>query len=146
MLYIMITFAYINKKIEIMKANELRIGNLVSHYSFEGYYHTVIGIKPNGIVILEMPTGFGELHAADSEPITLTEEWLLKFGFEKKIWKVKKSIYFELDKIEILLEDSYYKNGVTYFKSNMLFEYFPKYVHQLQNLYFALTNEELKII
>jgi len=118
-----------------MKASELRIGNYV-------YHNHSIGMKlPAQITEGKDIDMFEEL-----KPIQLTEEWLLKFGFEKKIWKVKKSIYFELDKIEILLEDSFYKNGVTYFKSNMLFEYFPKYVHQLQNLYFALTNDELKII
>ena len=64
------------------------------------------------------------------EPIPLTEEWLLKFGYLQnkhnsacfyiqghKIWKCN----------DLFMCD---KNGV-----------FLKSVHQLQNLYFALTNE-----
>jgi hypothetical protein len=35
------------------------------------------------------------------------------------------------------------ENGRTYFKNFAILEESPKYVHQLQNLYFALTGEEL---
>ena len=73
------------------------------------------------------------------EPIPLTEEWLLKFGFNKR------KIYFELGKLAISLNGIEYDNGRTYFNSWTILEKQPEYVHQLQNLYFALTNEELII-
>ena len=49
-----------------MKINELRYGNWVD----VGGYEVPI-------------TRINEVTARDSEPIPLTEEWLLKFGFEK---------------------------------------------------------------
>ena len=125
-----------------LKANELRINNLL--YDNLGRIIKVSEIREEHIIFY-LSNNSKIKHTINSfKPIPLTEEWLLKFGFEKKKWKAKNSIYFELDKIEILLQDSYYKKGVTYFNSNLLFEYFPKYIHQLQNIYFALTNKELK--
>ena len=123
-----------------MKATDFRIGNLI--------------LKNNEIYEISS-LFFVDLHDGTIrenynnnyviKPIPITEEWLLKFGFIKKYWKAKNTHYFELEKIEILLEDTFYKKGVTYYKSNLLFEYYPKHVHHLQNLYFALTGTELII-
>ncbi len=140
-----------------MKANELRIGNLVSHHDFEGYFPKVIGIKSNGVVILEMPTGFGELHSADYEPIPLTEEWLLNFGFEKFVYdseetgygteyKLKASedvfmVYSDDFSLGLYSDESREENDMAVIPT---YEHI-KHVHQLQNLYFALTGEELTI-
>jgi hypothetical protein len=75
------------------------------------------------------------------EPIPITEEWILKFGFKR---------------IEGNCERNY-TNGVFHVFINSLnevnFNFFPnfewykkiKYVHQLQNLYFALTGSELTV-
>jgi len=123
-----------------MKANELRLGNIVGFYkpTLTGLQHAPITeIFHNG-TLDGMCVGFEHLNYINIEsgikPIPLTEEWLLKFGFE-----------------------SYYKNGSEYQDKNM---YLVKngdiwqnlkigvnleHVHQLQNLYFALTGEELTI-
>ena len=79
------------------------------------------------------------------DPIPLTEKILMKCGFEKKQWD-------EIISIEINITASTYlamgdKNG---FLEVALcdgdFEIIRyRYVHQLQNLYFALTGEELKL-
>lgn len=67
----------------------------------------------------------------DYEPIPITEEWLLKLGFDKDGQAPGRLILdCEFGNVEIWL------NG-----SNQLCEY----VHQLQNLYFALTGKELVI-
>ena len=114
---------------------------------------------------------FGNIHQADwttikdlsnapdsqlwCKPIPLTEEWLLKFGFEIVHVKNKHYIindpngYKDSHKISILqtLNNQWY----IAFSDNLggYKDYIPttkiKYVHQLQNLYFALTNEELTI-
>ena len=108
-----------------MKGNELRIGNWFIQYDepeeFDGDFY----------------------HLSDIKFIPLTEEWLLKFGFIKKI-----DAYFYND---YCIEDIH--NGETWVISE--FDYIRdeftaigrgiNYVHQLQNLYFALTGEELKI-
>lgn len=80
----------------------------------------------------------------DFEPIPLTEEWLLKFGFEKS--NNNTEFYtFDLSKLSIHLKSKQYADGRTYFNSWCIIEKQIEYVHQLQNLYFALTQEELKI-
>ena len=71
------------------------------------------------------------------KPIELTEEWLIKFGFKKMNYKLLNKIVFYSETWDIEFSDNEF--------------YMPdigivvKYVHQLQNLYFALTNEELSI-
>ena len=105
-----------------MKANELRIGN---------YY-----IENNQVCRVEHYDISSAYFNPDMyKPIPLTEGWLLKFGFEKKIgW-----------------DDLIYhvKNNVDLYEFLSGYEYYDfhiKHVHQLQNLYFALTGEELKTI
>lgn len=106
-----------------MKANELRIGNFYDH---------------NGVEAVATPNTIEEVWIAERnwvKPIPLTEEWLLKFGFDKK---------FNKDKITIIPKGRLgYENGRTYFNSWVILEKQPDFVHQLQNLYFALTGEEL---
>jgi hypothetical protein len=77
------------------------------------------------------------------EPIPLTEEWLLKFGFE-----IDDSEWFK-DDDEIVYQKTYKdysicvsNKGVVY---NGVYSQKIKHVHSLQNLYFALTGEELTI-
>jgi phage FluMu gp28-like protein len=120
-----------------MKANELRIGNLV-------YWNGEIGIISQ---LLEMEVAFkcGESDLYEAlDPIQLTEEWLLKFGFEMinsspinyKIYRLK-DISFNV------IKDSNIKlyNKIVYSEQYRHIES----IHQLQNLYFALTGDELTI-
>jgi len=115
-----------------MKASELRIGNLV---------------KINGIELALTSDLFCLVvdgQTAPPEPIPLTEELLLKFGFSKS----NDYLYLEFKNGNISFNDEL-KNGV----SLCVGEYCTRgsefdniiYVHQLQNLYFALTNDELII-
>lgn len=79
-------------------------------------------------------------------PIPLTEEWLVKFGFKKRITKVRSGASVTT-----------YDNGTVYdlklAENNLGFDFRYdsieivelKYVHQLQNLYFALTKTELTL-
>lgn len=76
-----------------------------------------------------------------SEPILITAEWLLKFGFVKdgKVCSLKMPDY----DATIQLWD---RNGdMSICRSGIAAYHFPcKYVHQLQNIYYALTGEELQ--
>lgn len=116
-----------------MKANELRIGNLVSNF---GQHCFVMNIYKDNKVELgyfEDSIGFvRSLDDIDIKPILLTEEWLLNFGFEKL-----GAIVFQCDHFRLLEED-----GIFYFHSAVR-KTEIKFVHQLQNLYFALTGNEL---
>lgn len=129
-----------------MKANELRIGN----YIF-GCYETesereneesqeldvlckFIGYDPFEKYLWVEAIDGVDYEFSNFNPIPLTEEWLLKFGFKER----KNSIPYR-----------YYKNrhSIELFSNYARMNYSIgfKYVHQLQNLYFALYGEELTI-
>jgi hypothetical protein len=79
------------------------------------------------------------------EPIPLTEGWFLKFGFE--FYETEKSKVYRLDGFLITYVVQGRFKGKKYLKfHSVTFENFGhiQSVHQLQNLYFALTNKELK--
>lgn len=99
-----------------MERKELRIGNLVQKGEeiFEADFITI-----------QM--------AHNYQPIPLNEEWLLKFGFVK-LDLPSKSYFLN----GIIIDHYPWGYGIVFYNKCKL-----NYVHQLQNLYFALTNEEL---
>lgn len=125
-----------------MKASDLRLGNIVSYL---GNTTIVTGISVGHISTLSS----GVLSENQIIPILLTEEYLLKFGFKK------------LDGVNFHINKGYNAYKITDYKkdgfalsigvpSNFGTEFISivlkiKYIHQLQNLYFALTGEELII-
>lgn len=131
-----------------MKAKELRIGNYIQDgktnvLEINGLHNeTIYSVYPlNASPKFETTTD-----STDIKPIPLTEEWLLKFGFEKDHYK--KEVYYTLSNDDdyyieedknIKLWDFNMKEGIGFYLRSF------KRVHQLQNLYFALTGEELKI-
>jgi hypothetical protein len=115
----------------MIQANELRTGN---------YYDN------NGIVSVVSPNTIEDVWIAERswvKPIPLTEEWLLRLGFEK--WNdccycngklVVEGLFKNFNESISLLRcgnDDYVE------LTNI------NYVHSLQNLYFALTCEELTL-
>jgi hypothetical protein len=126
-----------------MKANELRIGNWILNTRYKsGYEMQIESIGQFGINIELGYDGLNPIIDDDCsfnecEPIPLTEEWLLKFGFERK------GITSCFGKLCIHHKEPMYPNGRVYFNSWAILQKMPEHVHQLQNLYFALTGEEL---
>ena len=130
-----------------MKAEELRLGNWV--YISDNYTHAFYK-QETQINIHNMMYLCGETKEPldfTFEPIPLTEEILLKCGFYETSNKDFIGGLFALKQ----KGDGFYIN-----KETMSYCYFDyegniediikiNYVHQLQNLYFALTNEELQI-
>jgi hypothetical protein len=111
-----------------MKANELRIGNWVSTI-----YGMEFQVYP--MAFKQMPTDEKHNLILNTwKPIPLTEKWLFKFGFIKS----SDNNYYKGDKFTIYnrFENFGLIGGLLSWKEF-------KYVHQLQNLYFALTGEEL---
>lgn len=123
-----------------MVARELRIGNLVIDHLGNPYK-----IKASSIVA---QLQFELAEQVGYRPITLTEEILLKCGFEKLLngFHINISIDQELS-INIITNECYlFRNdpihgGIDFICANSV-----KYLHQLQNLYFSLTGEELNVI
>ena len=110
-----------------MKANELRIGNWVNNNPRDG----VITVFSNDKCVIRHKAGIDRAFIEELEPIPLTEEWLLKFEFERNKYALNSFIKNDV----IISTDKF-----IYMSRTKL-----KYVHQLQNLYFALTGEELKL-
>jgi hypothetical protein len=106
-----------------MEANELRIGNFIL-LTKDNFYTSKI-YQLSGFDICKLD----ESNCFDAKPIPLTEEWLLKFGIiNRQIW------VFEI----------FGDNKRGFHISSESGEWiFIEHVHQLQNLYFALTGEEL---
>lgn len=124
-----------------MNTKELRIGNLVL---ISGRIEKIYRIERDGV------NGWVEQGVRIKEvfkPIPLTEEWLLKFGFEKvkDTFITFDSYHYENENCWIYLIDKGFefelKTGDE--RHNLCRTY--QYVHQLQNLYFALTGQELTI-
>ena len=119
-----------------MKANELRIGNLVIH---EQTTHIIKNVLENTCVSdwVEAKEVDNYTHNYNEiKPIPLTEEWLFKFGFKDN------NFCYEFEEHEIkILEDGTY---IYWVDSGYICSF--KYVHQLQNLYFALTQKELRCL
>jgi len=72
------------------------------------------------------------------KPIPLNEEWLVKFGFEKDKSAFIYGYY-------ALYNNEIYWSGGVYSACDSISNIEIKYVHQLQNLIFALTGEELTL-
>jgi hypothetical protein len=115
----------------MIKHNEIRIGSLIS---IGGIVTQVEGFCIWDFLV--QSSKFAERHISEFEPIPLTEEWLVKFGFENKkgfltlgllscVWGEEEACFY-----------FYYAED----KNN---EIKVRYIHYLQNLYFALTGEEL---
>jgi len=124
-----------------MKAESLRIGNWVSLY--DDYNSQVTGLtNTKKVWCVDDPTDKECAWSTDKiKPIPLTEEWLLKFGFESERtdendWYFKENEFCSFGLA--LLKDS--KGWMFYTSETEL-----NHVHQLQNLYHALTGKELTL-
>jgi hypothetical protein len=120
-----------------MNANELRIGNYITHngrINQIGGYIAFYNQYPHPMVNLINNSGQYGIHTIESIP--LTEDLILKFGAKKinEYWFefhtygiIKHTSFIELYSC---VEGDYICNTV-------------KNVHELQNLYYALTGSEL---
>lgn len=125
-----------------MTASELRIGNKIL-FSEEGTEFEVNAIDQEGVNV-KCATTTTWIELEYFEGIKVTNEWLIKLGFIKI-----KTIVYPLNMAYWCKSDS--KNNTIFIETGsrgfvlrgndfVLYEY----VHQLQNLYFALTGEELQ--
>jgi len=135
-------------------AQELRIGNWVHHNTEWNY--KIGSNNTTATTFHEFDFQWDEtdwyalgectMFLKNINPILLTKEWLLKFGFKYN------GMNWVKDKLP--MTDFRYNVSFTYFYkgklkcnniSNPIKSIEIEYVHQFQNLYFALTGEELTV-
>ena len=107
----------------MIQVNELRIGN----YVYYADNKTVLKVDGGHIC-----------YPSKMHPIPLTEEILLKCGFEQT------SIISIFEKDEFTLEN-WDDNEFIFRWNDFTISVGLKHLHKLQNIYFALKNEELEI-
>ena len=118
-----------------MNAKELRIGNIIQSTEFKNPFS--VDYQNIGFVMLE-PDKY--------EPVKLTPEWLERFGFELDYESRYRKEYVLIAKdMAFTFCFSKHKNEDNWFSVMGLIPDLNlfQHVHQLQNLYFALTGEEL---
>lgn len=137
-----------------MKAEHLMIKSLVklNDESYHDLEHDGVLNDKNNIWIVKKIDEDGDINIyneienlfefsniEDIEPIPLTEEWLLKFGFES----IAGCVYKEFGSIEIGLMKSSKRFYLQIRSENTTIDI--KYIHDLQNLWKVLTKEELTL-
>ncbi len=124
-----------------MKKNEIVIGCTYNSVKFNMPVTCTLHDFRELYVMCEGTELDSEIIAEMFEPIELTEEWLIKFGFNEH-----GAIFIGLDvssqdlQITVGGDVLIYDDNEDFISLNEV-----KYVHQLQNLYHSLTGNELTI-
>ena len=128
-----------------MKVNELRIENYVN---IEG---DVVKVKEIYEKSIYYANGEYESYATEDfiHPIELTEEVLVKIGFKKNTIYGSVIEYFPIDdnlaSIFCTKEKQNIRIQVVRKNTSETIAKYIKYLHELQNIYYCLTNEELEV-
>lgn len=138
----------------MIKAGELRVGNLVTiAHETNSPIVTVETITPNFINVFDNRTGYDIDFVL---PIKLTPEWLERFGFVLDAfdaWNLELTTRFASKTLLVFASDYLYmrqfntdkrhEDDICTIWNKDIMKHF--YVHDLQNLYFALTGQELEL-
>lgn len=134
-----------------INTKELRLGNLL-HYVHQSNGKRelwkvvdILSSMPLGVLMEGGEPGYEKKN--DIRYVQLTEELLLKAGFEKKSFKMSGSIVYEDSKYYILTNDNIEYalciKGIT--PATWAISSF-NYLHELQNLIFALDKREINVL
>jgi hypothetical protein len=125
-----------------MKATELRIGNFImsgnnGEFDHDGLIGKVLEIgnedREFEQIYCECEESFEWFFKGNYFGIPLTDDWLIKFGF----------IDGQKDVIKLIRINKFYY--LCYVTGSKRLNVDIMYVHQLQNLYYALTGVELSV-
>tara|TARA_R110000782_G_scaffold116014_1_gene206037 strand:+ start:50 stop:412 length:363 start_codon:yes stop_codon:yes gene_type:complete len=118
----------------MIQANELRLGNYVDAINKR---HEEDYLEVESIADCSINIYFRQYNTGDLKPIPLTEEWLFKLGFAQ----CDNEYWYEKGVLSMNLIGTVSIQGRKF--SEAIINSNAKHVHQLQNLYFTLTGEEL---
>jgi len=138
----------------MIDVKELRYGSIIQNKNEVWVVNDIFGAS--GLITV-LPDSknigwHGRRAAHDYQGVPLTEEWLLRLGFEKEdklfndlslyigLWRIIYGTWPNGEKNFQLQADGGYDE-----RGEMDLSTTTKYVHQLQNLYFALTGTELEV-
>lgn len=154
-----------------MNSRELRIGNLVrvNNENLLGLDCKIYEVRHSHVFV----NSDDLIHVRTEllQPIPLTEEWLIKFGFLNRKHFCDNRIRYSDDQMDqindwnLVTYDDYgsfnfigydidnhvlsvtetYTSGSGEFSTNGIDDFSIKNVHRLQNLYYALTGKELEL-
>ena len=138
-----------------METQELRIGNYIDTLNRSGSVHLpnnkpmILGsISFFKVELYEIYKPFGEqlvppkTDVFDLAPIPITKEWLIKFGFKQ--YSKLSSFQKRGCKFHIRKNKGFIAYLSIYSDSSKILTR-VHYIHQLQNLYYALTVKELTL-
>lgn len=123
-----------------MTTQELRLGNYVLH---NGNKCIITAIDYDEVQVDEQGI-YMRLPIEDIEPIPLTKKLMTQLGFEED--RIVGFVYSKDSLIHVNLAkpDKSYKNIHSGWASVTLFIH-CKYLHELQNAFYAITGEELEV-
>lgn len=138
----------------MIQANELRIGNLFSHTNENGTFNIVVKEILESGINTHFNNGTWFIELDNINPIPLTEEILLKAGFEKEYEDDRYGRVFLIPNTKCIIrivnygnpqsEDFGYSLEISDDKDWCSIKRIY-HMHDLQNTIFALTGEEIKI-
>lgn len=126
-----------------IKMTEVRVGNFFEH---DGRLFNVHEIKVSGIRATYIRSDNNQMHTSlfsyeEIYPVLLTKGWLIKLGFKDvskktvtRFYNGKTGMFY----VEEVRKGDFFMSGYKNYGWQL------KYVHQLQNRYFSLTNSELE--
>lgn len=118
---------------------EYRVGNYIMDYDCDADIFQIEEIKKNEQGNLAVYYRNGSISSTDPEPIPLTEKWLIDFGFENIM-----PSQFQLDfGYNFRININVANDKICWLNNREMPK--TKYVHQLQNLCFAVTQKELTL-
>lgn len=127
-----------------MKVNELRVG---SYLYLCGWNVKVVGVREDGVYVVNDLNTVFKVDITDVRPIPLTEEFFEKNGFIEQKDLDYYDNYFVSEDMRIDVYES--SNGwlvhIDDKECCTTFSKCLKYVHELQNAYYVSTGKELEI-
>lgn len=114
----------------MIKKNEIRLGNVIASQTFESRVTFPWTVYESDMVEMYSKEKWDRYTG-----IELTNKWLISLGFEN-IWGDR----WNYKDVELLKDDGKY---FLIIEERTNFSKYYLYVHELQNLVFALTGEEL---
>lgn len=115
--------------------NELRIGNWITSFDYQ--------VQLTVDILKAIKSGY--MGGAPFSPIQLNEEWLKRFGFDLVTTSKANYYFYKDDTLRFAFDKKSLLHCSIGDDGHGVMYQIIKYVHQLQNLYFALTNTELAI-